>query len=75
MDAPQLLEKYLNDDEAAAQYGVAIRTYKRWRREGKAAPSILVGGKRKTHVDDIAAQLEEQRQAARAANGAKRRAR
>ena len=75
MMSVQLLEKYLNDDEAAAEYDVSPRTYKRWRREGKAPPSIMVGGKRKTHVDDIAARLEEQRQAARAADNAKRRAR
>ncbi len=73
--ATQLLAKYVDDDEAAAQHGVAARTYKRWRREGKAAPSILVGGKRKTHVDDIAAKLERERQEAIAADSAKRRAR
>lgn len=74
MVTTQILDKYLSDDEAAAQHGVSTRTYKRWRREGKATPSILVGAKRKTHIDDIAAEIEAKRQKALAADGAKRRA-
>ena len=75
MATSQILDKYLSDDQLAHEMLVSTRTIKRWRREGKAPPSILVGNKRLTHVDDIAAQLEEQRKEARAANGAKRRAR
>ncbi len=75
MATTQILDKYLTDDQLAAQYGVSPRTLKRWRREGKAPPSILIGNKRHTHVDDAVGQLEEKRQEARAVNGAKRRAR
>ncbi len=75
MDSPQILEKYLSDAQLAQQFHVSTRTLKRWRREGKAPPSILIGNKRRTHVDDVAGQLEAQREEARVANGAKRRAR
>ena len=75
MATSQILDKYLSDDQLAQEMLVSTRTIKRWRREGKAPPSILIGNKRRTHVDDVAGQLEEQRQEACAANGAKRRAR
>ncbi len=75
MDAPQLLEKYRTDKQQAARYHVSPRTYKRWRREGRAPPSILIGNKRYTHEDDDDAHLEALREEARAANGAKRRVR
>ncbi len=74
MDTAQILDNYLSDAQLAQQFHVSTRTLKRWRREGKAPPSILIGNKRRTHVEDVAAQLEAQRQEARAANGAKRRA-
>ena len=73
MAVPAILDKYLSDKQLAPQYKVSARTLKRWRREGKAPPSILVGNKRHTHVDDAAADLEDKREEARAANGAKRR--
>ena len=75
MATTQILDKYLSDDQLAAQYGVSARTLKRWRRQGKAPPSIMIGNRRKTHEEDAAADVEAKRQEARAANGAKRRAR
>ena len=47
----ELLDNYLSDDQLAVQYGVSPRTLKRWRREGRATPSILIGNKRKRLVD------------------------
>ena len=73
MAATQTLDKYRTDKQQAARYLVSQRTYKRWRREGKAPPSILIGNKRYTHEDDDDAHLEALRQEACAANGAKRR--
>ena len=75
MVTTQILDNYLSDDQLAQEFLVSTRTIKRWRREGKAPPSIIIGNKRRTHVDDIVGQLEAQREEARAANGAKRRAR
>ena len=75
MSTTQILDNYLSDVQLAQQFHVSMRTLKRWRREGKAPPSILIGNKRHTHVDDAVGQLEEKRQEARAVNGAKRRAR
>ncbi len=69
----QILDKYLSDEQLAPKYKVSPRTIKRWRREGKAPPSILIGNKRHTHVDDANAQIEALRQAA--LDDAKRRAR
>ena len=69
----QILDNYLTDAQLATQYKVSTRTLKRWRREGRAPPSILVGNKRHTHEDDAAADVEDKRQEACAANGAKRR--
>ncbi len=73
MDTAEILDKYLSDVQLAQQFHVSMRTLKRWRREGKAPPSILVGNKRHTHEDDAAADIEDKRQGACAANGAKRR--
>ena len=74
MATDELLKDYLPDENLAKQFNKSVRTIKRWRREGKAPPSIPWGNKRLTHVDDAAAYLEAKRQAARAANGAKKRA-
>ena len=73
--ATQILDNYLTDEQLAPLYHKSVRTLKRWRREGKAPPSIPFGNKRLTHVDDAAALLEDLRQEARAGDGAKRRAR
>ena len=75
MATDELLTNYLPDEQLAKAYKKSVRTIKRWRREGKAPPSIPWGNKRLTHVDDANAHLEALRQEARAANGAKRRAR
>ena len=75
MATSQILDKYLTDEQLAAMYGVSPRTLKRWRREGRAPPSILIGNKRKTHEEDAADKIEEQRQAVLTADSAKRRAR
>ena len=75
MGNTKLLDDYLTDDQLGDTYEKSPRTIKRWRREGKAPPSIPWGNKRLTHVDDAAAYLEAQRQDARAGNGAKKRAR
>ena len=75
MVATQILDNYLTDAQLAEAYDKSPRTIKRWRREGRAPPSIPWGNKRLTHVDDAAAKLEALREEARAANGAKRRAR
>ena len=74
MATTQILDKYLTDEQLAPLYRKSVRTIKRWRREGKAPPSIPHGNGRLTHVDDAAAFLEDKREEARAANGAKRRA-
>ena len=72
--ATQSLDNYRTDEEQARKYRVSTRTYKRWRREGKAPPSIIRGNKRYTHVDDDEAHLEALREEAGGGNGAKRRA-
>ncbi len=74
MVATEILDDYLTDVQLARQFHIGVRTLKRWRREGKAPPSFKHGNKNITHVDDAAAHLEAQREAARAANGTKRRA-
>jgi predicted site-specific integrase-resolvase len=75
MVATPILDNYLTDEQLAKAYKKSVRTIKRWRREGRAPPSFRHGNQEITHVDDAAAYLEAQRQEARAANGAKRRAR
>ena len=75
MATTELLRDYLTDEQLAKQFDKSVRTIKRWRREGKAPPSFRHGNQEITHVDDAVAYLEAQRQEARAANGAKRRAR
>ena len=75
MATDELLKNYLPDEQLAPLYLKSLRTIKRWRRAGKMPPSIPWGNKRLTHIDDAAAYLEAQREEARAANGAKRRAR
>ena len=74
MATDELLQDYLPDEQLARQFKKSVRTIKRWRREGRLPPSIPWGNKRLTHVDDANAHLEALREAARAANGAKRRA-
>ncbi len=74
MATDELLQHYLPDEQLARQFKKSVRTIKRWRREGKAPPSIPWGNKRLTHIDDANAHLEALRQEACAANGAKRRA-
>ncbi len=75
MATDELLTNYLPDEQLAKACKKSVRTIKRWRREGRAPPSIRWGNIRLTHVDDFNAYLEALRQEARAANGAKRRAR
>ncbi len=75
MVATPILDDYLPDEQLASLYRKSVRTLKRWRREGKAPPSIPWGNKWLTHVEDAKAHIEALRQDARAANGAKRRAR
>ncbi len=75
MATDEFLKDYLADEQLAKAYKKSVRTIKRWRREGRAPPSFRHGNQEITHVDDAAAYLEAQRQEARAANGAKRRAR
>lgn len=75
MATDEFLKDYLADEQLAKAYKKSVRTIKRWRREGKAPASIPWGNKRLTHVDDANAHLEALREEARAANGAKRRAR
>ncbi len=75
MVTTQILADYMTDAQLAEAYDKSVRTIKRWRREGKAPPSIPFGNKRLTHIDDAKAKLEAMREEARAANGAKRRAR
>ncbi len=72
MAATAILDDYLTDEQLAKSYKKSVRTIKRWRREGKAPPSFRHGNEEITHVDDAAAHLEAQRQAAR--DNAKRRA-
>ena len=72
--ATQILDNYLTDEQLAVEYDKSPRTIKRWRREGKAPPSIPFGNKRITHVDDAEAYLEDLREEARSGDGAKRRA-
>ncbi len=72
MATDELLKDYLTDEQLAKQFNKSVRTLKRWRREGKAPPSFRHGNEEITHVDDAAAHLEAQRQAAR--DNAKRRA-
>ncbi len=75
MATNELLKNYLTDEQLAKQFNKSVRTLKRWRREGRAPPSFKHGNQEITHVDDAAAFLEDKREEARAANGAKRRAR
>ncbi len=75
MVATQILDNYLTDAQLAPLYRKSVRTLKRWRREGNMPPSIPHGNGRLTHVEDAAAFLEDKREEARAADGAKRRAR
>ena len=75
MATDELLKDYLPDENLAKQFNKSVRTIKRWRREGKAPPSIPWGNKRLTHVDDANAHLEALREEARGANGGKRRTR
>ena len=75
MATDELLTNYLLDEQLAKACQKSVRTIKRWRREGRAPPSIRWGNIRLTHVDDAAAHLEAKRQEACAGNGAKRRAR
>ena len=75
MGNTKLLDDYLTDEQLGDTYDKSPRTIKRWRREGKAPPSIPWGNKRITHVDDAAAKLEALRQEAIAADSSKRRAR
>ncbi len=75
MATDELLKDYLTDEQLAKACKKSLRTIKRWRREGRAPPSIPWGNKRLTHVDDFNAYLEALREEARAANGAKKRAR
>ena len=75
MATAEILADYMTDAQLAEAYDKSPRTIKRWRRLGLAPPSIPWGNKRLTHVDDAAAKLEALREEARAANGAKRRAR
>ena len=74
MVATQILDNYLTDEQLAQQFRVSTRTVKRWRREKKAPPSIMIGNKRHTHVNDVEAELEARREEAGGGNGAKRRA-
>ncbi len=71
MATDELLKDYMPDEKLAVQLKKSPRTIKRWRREGKAPPSIPWGSGRLTHVDDAKAYLEALRQEAR--DGAKRR--
>ncbi len=75
MATDELLKNYLTDEQLAKQLNKSPRTLKRWRREGRAPPSFRHGNEELTHVEDAAAFLEAKRKEARAANGAKRRAR
>ena len=75
MVTTQILADYMTDAQLAEAYDKSPRTIKRWRREGKAPPSIPFGNRRLTHVEDAKAKLEDLRKEARAANGAKKRAR
>ena len=75
MATAEILADYMTDAQLAEAYDKSPRTIKRWRREGKAPPSIPFGNKRLTHIDDAKAKLEAMREEARAADGAKRRAR
>ncbi len=74
MGNTKLLDDYLTDEQLAKSYKKSVRTIKRWRREGNCPPSFRHGNEEITHVDDAAAFLEAKRQAARDANGAKKRA-
>ena len=74
MVTTQILDNYLTDEQLAKAYKKSVRTIKRWRREGRCPPSFRHGNQEITHVDDAAAYLEAKREEARAANGAKRRA-
>ncbi len=75
MATDELLKNYLTDAQLAKQFNKSVRTVKRWRREGRCPPSFRHGNEELTHVEDAAAHLEAKREEARAANGAKRRAR
>ena len=48
----EILEKYLPDVDLAHQFDKSVRTIKRWRTQGIGPPSIMIGNKRFTHVDD-----------------------
>ncbi len=74
MATNDLLKNYLTDEQLAKQFNKSVRTVKRWRREGRCPPSFKHGNRELTHVEDAAAFLEDKREEARAANGAKRRA-
>ena len=49
-----LLDDWLNDAELAREFHRDKRTIQRWRRLGEAPPSILLGGKPRTHRDTAA---------------------